>query len=369
MSTVDKDVPSIVKGVENCAKRIISVRDSLADTKEFVALVGAGFSCNAHSEFPLWSEISNWINEACKDELKGQNPSNALGREAEDDFTVAAEWYFYTLGTAGSKFDISSGKGSFAAAMNLKLGNLARDAKGNPSQLEAHRALIHTFDTIYTTNWDCLLETACEKNSIPYKKHFLHGNNVDLDVWKMETEASAESEIAAKQIVKYHGCCTDRTGYSIVASRTDYDNRIYRFNRIMKAGNCGKDDYDRKLADSIPCLFGYSYKDINIRFVLSQAHLTAGEKCAPRALNVVVDNPANFSKDRLNFFKEAYGIETLFLFDEEDKYHMERSRWEAALQFENYGGDKEFRERYKRVMTASSRSGFTELFDKVSSTT
>ncbi|WP_310452755.1 SIR2 family protein [Sulfuritalea sp.] len=338
--------------ISKCVDRVKTAKNK-ARSKEFVALVGAGFSCNAHPQFPLWNEISQWVSDVFRDEPGLKPPKNVLGIEA-DDFTLAAEWYFYALGEK----KIPLGKSAFIKAVDIRLTKYTNNRK---LDLAAHAALVEKFDVIYTTNWDCLLEKSLKKSKIPYTRH-LFDPTACKGHGKWESQISTPGRLARKDLIKYHGCCTDSGGTSIVASRTDYDMRMRRVVNVIGASSIAG-DFDQRLGDAIPILIGYSYKDINVRFVLSQVNRSKSWRQKIRTLNVVVDNPAHFCDERLKFFRDVYGIETLFLFDKDSDYHKLRARWEAAHQLKDHGGSSGQCDKYKEAMTETSRQAFKEFFE------
>lgn len=323
-------------------------------SRDVVPLVGAGFSCNASPAFPLWKEIETWIAGT----LKTGFAASVLGRDA-DDFTLAAEWYYYKADElARKKAGITGYSYSQPKAKKEFLRHVAPNLTVTYPKLQAHVELVNKFKKIYTTNWDCLLEEAINKTGKTFDKSILPLKKNSK--WGGVNGSSLST--ATHKLIKYHGCCEDKSGLSIVASRSDYDYRVFLANKAIEKKDPTSHDYN--LHKSIPILIGYSYNDVNVRYVLSQVHSAYRANSVGPIYNLVLDNPAFVSQEKETMYEELYNIKTLFLLDENHDYHKLKARFEQTSSLQPHPSGRTITN-YKKMMTDSSRNVFYNFFKKI----
>lgn len=155
------------------------------------------------------------------------------------------------------------------------VGHVRKELKGH-SPTEIHRELIKLpVPRIFTTNFDRLLEAACDEQRL------LFGSIVtDQDLALMDS--------AEKSIVKLHGDLEQPESWVITSE--DYDN--YFSDHPAIANLLGMDLHSRTVL-----FLGYSFNDVDLRMILSQVKRVAGR--FRRNLFAVQFNPTSLEVEEL----------------------------------------------------------------------
>lgn len=269
-----------------------------------IPFVGAGFSKNAKlrngNEYPGWDEFV--------DKLYGGKSK----RESNDPF------YKYKEPLLSTEYwiahDISSGNNGYVKDWHKecrkRLGEKVKKyfdtlvLKYNWVSQE-HHILVNKFNTIYTSNWDDLLEKALEgccksdKYGVFYKYSDFH------DKVKLKKE---------KHIIKIHGCLTDNKKYaSLVATRSDYYDRMENVNPMYLKFQHAVSFYDF-------IFLGFSFVDTNIGYLLQQLNfmkirtLKTKEK-SNHNIFLAMDHKEKYEKKKStlrSLFQKSFGIEIYF---------------------------------------------------------
>jgi hypothetical protein len=240
----------------------------LKDHKTLIPFVGAGFSANIESEgSPLWDDFIRIL----QDDLN-KNTTKAdrvdFKKMFINDPAECTQYFYWRKGINGKRSiasNLAYGKKKFYKLVTKlfeKLPGYDRD------KFNQHITLVNRFSKIYTTNWDSLLEIACDNsiNKRGYTRVIAPINNIQYGGQFKETRYDNDQNHENKcEIVKYHGCQTDETATSLIASTADYYERISLVNVHPLDKQIA---FDMKNNDFI--FLGYSLRDINVRYILNQ---------------------------------------------------------------------------------------------------
>jgi hypothetical protein len=250
-----------------CDKVIESMRESY-QKGILVPFVGAGFSKNIEG-YPDWEGFVEVL-DAILGESRGFLLSNF-----QDDMLEATEYFIMQQ----REFD----RGKISLWSEVR--NQFKGIKYDSELWDLHEKLVNAkrIRQIFTTNWDDALETACEQTGRAFTK--VVGRD-DLRSYAEHTACEDPKELPRLLIVKYHGDCREPDPKFMVACETDYYNRMLMPNHL-----------DIKLKNELLyndfVLLGYSLRDINVKYVISQMNFLKAE---------MNPKPPYEDKDRKLFF-------------------------------------------------------------------
>ncbi|MFA8342376.1 MAG: SIR2 family protein [Rhodothermaceae bacterium] len=235
------------KEEEQYNKEILKIMcDSYFESK-LIPFIGAGFSKNALSTYPEWTELIENISQkhfANKYFLKEKFPGT--------EYLVRSADYASVKFTIGSSFNkrIKDKKNTIKTKLfgmiKTELQEAEKKANGK-FNLNVHKKLVSlkNFNLFFTTNWDDLLEKACDEKNISYKKA-----STTLDLSNQLTNKD-------KYIVKMHGCLNEDSE-NIVVTETDYFQLVSNRNHPLNVKF-----FNELFHRDILCL-GFSFNDPNI---------------------------------------------------------------------------------------------------------
>lgn len=177
------------------------------------------------------SNVPSWV-DVLESAVKGLN----IKLDVNDDLPLI------------SQYVVNNNSGNRNIINGLIFENFSKDFHLN----SYHTALANIkFSTIWTTNYDCLLEST-------YK------NKYDCCVKSNDMDMSKPQKSCDIEIIKIHGCIKDGDMGQLVFTQDDYDNFAYK-----------KPVITQRLRDTLlkksMFFIGYGYRDPNIRNVMLEA--------------------------------------------------------------------------------------------------
>jgi hypothetical protein len=240
----------------------ISELVALLRTRRLIPFVGAGYSAFWH--LPGWDGLVSELAAI----LDGARPSSI----SEDD-----------LLSIPSRFERVRGRGELA----LRL----RDLLGTSAIASLLDSIIHTallelpLDTIYTTNFDDLLERSHEAAGIPFRS-----------ITTFDDLASAVPD--RRFIYRFHG--DHREPSSLTVTEEDYQKRVWL-----------TDPRDvRLLSDAIGkrlLFLGYSFRDFNVKNIWTRLKTFGLDRIGGARSFVVLVDPSASQAERL----ETFGLDVI----------------------------------------------------------
>lgn len=214
--------------------------------------VGAGLSFD--SGMPSWKKLL-------------QTPAESIGMdvEREEDLVTLAQYYINESHDARTK-------------INREL----KSQFSNLSKVNNNQKIIARFpvDTIWTTNYDNLLERAFERNG------------KICDVKRNKNDFTSSPKNSSVTFYKMHGDVSDFS--AAVIARRQYEEYDRNFELYVTAL---KSDLVRKTF----LFIGYSFQDPNLKYILSQLRLLLGNN--PREHYFLVKKPEKHSEESTDDFK------------------------------------------------------------------
>lgn len=289
----------------------------LQKNKKLIPFVGAGFSANI-KKYPLWDDFIDILQDDLNIGLPtGVERVNFERMFGENDPAECAQYYYWKKGhnQPGSIAEkLAYGKSKFKELVLKKFDSPTYDK----DEFNQHEALVNRFSRIYTTNWDDLLEHTClhSVNNYGYTRFIAPINTVQYGGQFKELKEDIDRGKQKREIIKYHGCQSDNTSTSIIASTADYYERISLVNihpLDRKIAN------DMKLNDFL--FLGYSMRDINVKYILNQINFNKwGNHLNETGKNInfyviTFDDPADFSQNRAKYLESCNFIKHITLCD------------------------------------------------------
>ncbi|QEK00263.1 SIR2 family protein [Treponema phagedenis] len=251
-------------------------------------MVGAGFSKNAHPDYPDWAELLvrayceiYSIDETNIGKIKKQNIKNEIKK---DPSSIAKKY----MNFHGNR-----------EALDIYIEDeLSKPEKNSSGHLRLHEELLSlNWNDVITTNWDSLLERADDS-----------GN------YEIVTSAKNLKLRNQKRIIKIHGSLRDsyKSEYSFddnfeylyVITQDDFDNYHKEhsdFSNFMKV---------KFLQDSF-CLIGFSGDDPNFRYWIKELKRTmtkGGNTAKPNPIFLIDISNDNPTAAKLQYYKNNYII-------------------------------------------------------------
>ena len=225
--------------LDNCIACIIGKLKK----ENICAFVGAGFSKNANSKYPDWSQL---LTDAYKEIYGKKCKSNKILQEnikAERETKIAQQYVEY-----------KGHRESIDAYIEDKLRPINENIK---NQLMIHKKLLQlNWADVITTNWDSLLEQA-DKNFGNYE---VVKNAKDLRVSNHKRIVKVNGTLRTKdEIDKGEYCFDGRFDHLYIITEDDfstYEQNHNDFSNFMKV----------ELLENSFCLFGFSGNDPNFQY-------------------------------------------------------------------------------------------------------
>jgi len=303
-------------------------------SKSLVPFVGAGFSQN----IPSYPSFSNFINDnlalrLCAKLFIDEIDKPDLLKLCKGNHNEAIEYFIWKMGVAKGSYSSNmkeiyyGGKKAFYNEAKVEFDKAEKvQVAGKERFWEQHFLIVENFNTIYTTNWDVALETACDyltkKRAKKIKCETKYSSNGDIDSRIIGESNSPEKTIT---IIKYHGDI--KVPDSIIASETDYYQRF--------GGNHKLDiEFKNVLANKDILFIGYSLGDINVKYHMNQIQfLNDAFNREYKRYWLLVDNPDEkmIDEERRKFLSEWRNLEICYLFNGESNEEEKRNKITEVL--------------------------------------
>lgn len=307
------------------AKIIETIRKEV-EAEKVIPFIGAGFSANLG--LPMWNEaVKRMFGKLQKDyRIKVETFSN--------DNLEAFQYAYWAFGKKECP-DAAISDMLVCGKKKLREDFLVEATKSPPvlgdddfkRKYSQHIALVDRFKKIYTTNWDELIEVTCKKQKKKYKKYYAiikdHAYGSKYQQIEIESGAldnDAQNDDGMIHIYKYHGCISDATASSLIASSADYHERIAVLNEHPLDQELYWDMREKSIM-----FIGYSLSDINIKYVINQVLFAAWR---PNVTNhqskfyvISFDYPPPKGSKLLEYRNECVKIIPVYLFHKGHCYH------------------------------------------------
>lgn len=296
---------------------INAIKEKVREEK-LIPFVGAGFSANIEG-YPSWRRSVEMLEERCSG-----------CKEFTNDFLEAYQYAYWESGKEVSCKEVSTildrgkkelRKSFLCPTLNKPIERLKRQTSMSlKNELKQHVLLVSNFKKIYTTNWDTLIEFTCNKARIPYKSHFAKiGRYSYGSKYYLNKEISNTSNTdKCVNIIKYHGCVTDKSATSIIASSADYHERI----SSLYVHPLDQELY-WDMREKAIMFIGYSLNDVNIRYVMNQVLFEAWRQPnnPENATFYLIELGKPQMSKVLDYRHDCNMITPVYLFDENHFYH------------------------------------------------
>lgn len=238
--------------------------------------VGAGIS--AASRLPTWNEL-----------LAPDLRALGLELQADDDLTAIAQYV------------VNRATGNRGPLINRIRAATGRSVPINPYHQAIAKCVV---DQVWTTNYDCLLETAFA--------------DYPVIVRASDASMSHPSHDAEIEIIKIHGCATNSNHEDIVITKEDYEDFFVR--RPATAHRLRTELLGRSML-----FIGYSLRDRNIENIFVEARRLAMKATRRHYLIQKTIYPPDPQSTRQQLWAQdlaRIGIECCFIDDYEELQHI-----------------------------------------------
>lgn len=264
--------------------------------RPLIPFIGAGFSKNAQfqegSKSPDWKEFVEYLsgtvslNDRQKEYLK-----------TVADPMLATEYCIATQ-IADLKTNVK-----WTNECKKKLGKIVTDYFNtlileNPENVsDVHITLVKKFNTIYTSNWDELLEKALDNH--------IGKNNYNV-YYNYDKFLKKDIDHSKNKLIKIHGCVKDSPEYkSLIATRsTYYNSMLYKYPMYVK--------FQHDIAFNDFVFIGFSFADQNITYLLQEISDMKTRTLKNKNHKIFFVSTDDYDQIQYRLFKNSFGVDVYY---------------------------------------------------------